>query len=168
MQKMLIGPQLRQLRKAHKQTQAQMAARLGISAAYVNLLESNQRSMSVQVLVALTEAYGVDWRGLVGDGEEKRIPELRSAMRDPIFTGEAPDLQELRAALDHAPRLVSRFLQIYDSHRNLTDRLGRQAGTGILRPVAGQIDDPPGPVIGIALKQVDGRVDRPADRRPPA
>jgi predicted transcriptional regulator/DNA-binding XRE family transcriptional regulator len=130
MQKMLIGPQLRQLRKAHKQTQAQMAARLGISAAYVNLLESNQRSMSVQVLVALTEAYGVDWRGLVGDGEEKRIPELRSAMRDPIFTGEAPDLQELRAALDHAPRLVSRFLQIYDSHRNLTDRLGRQAGTG--------------------------------------
>ncbi|MDQ2092287.1 helix-turn-helix domain-containing protein [Marimonas arenosa] len=130
MKKTLVGSQLRQLRKSQGETQAQMAARLGISPAYVNLLESNQRSLSVQVLVAITEAYGVDWRDLVGDGDEKRIPELRAAMRDPIFSGDAPDLQELRAAIEHAPRFVSRFLQIYDSHHNLTDRLSRQAGTG--------------------------------------
>jgi predicted transcriptional regulator len=111
-----------------------MARRLGISAAYVNLLESNQRSLSVQVLVAITEEYGVDWRDLVSDRTENRIPDLRAAMRDPVFGGEPPDLQELRAAADHAPRLVDRFLQLYQSHRTMADRINRLSGRG-------QIDD---------------------------
>ncbi len=123
MQKTFVGPQLRQLRRDHGETQAQMARRLGISASYVNLLESNQRSLSVQVLVTLTEEYGVEWRTLLGHREETRIPDLRAAMRDPIFTGEAPDLQELRSAVDHAPRVVARFLQIYQSHRKMAERI---------------------------------------------
>ncbi len=128
MQKTFVGPQLRQLRRLHSETQAQMAQRLGISAAYVNLLESNQRSLSVQVLVAITEGYGVDWRELVADKTENRVPDLRAAMRDPIFGGEAPDLQELRAAADHAPRLVDRFLQLYQSHRTMAERINRLSG----------------------------------------
>lgn len=105
-----------------------MAKRLGISAAYVNLLESNQRSLSVQVLVAITEAYGVDWRDLVADTETIRLPDLRAAMRDPVFADEPPDLQELRAAIDHAPRLVERFLLLYQNHRSLTDRVNQLSG----------------------------------------
>jgi hypothetical protein len=100
----------------------------------VNLLESNQRSLSVQVLVSITEEYGVDWRDLVADKTENRIPDLRAAMRDPVFGGEVPDLQELRAAADHAPRLVDRFLQLYQSHRTMADRINRLSGRG-------QIDD---------------------------
>ncbi|MYA90107.1 MAG: helix-turn-helix transcriptional regulator, partial [Boseongicola sp. SB0662_bin_57] len=50
MNKTFVGPQLRQLRRAHKQTQAAMAKMLGVSPAYVNLLENNQRSLSVQML----------------------------------------------------------------------------------------------------------------------
>lgn len=129
MSKTFVGPQLRQLRRTHRETQARMAERLGISPAYVNLLESNQRSLSVPVLVAITETYGVDWRDLLRDGEENRVPELRAAMRDPIFPGEPPDIQELRAALDHAPRVTERFLQLYQSHTSLTDRLNRMSGS---------------------------------------
>ena len=130
MQKTLVGPQLRQLRRDSGETQAQMAARLGISPAYVNLLESNQRSLSVQVLVSLTEEYGIDWRDIMGDQEEARLPELRTALRDPIFTGEVPDLQELRAALDHTPRLVRAFLQLYQSHRTMAERINRVTDKG--------------------------------------
>ncbi len=107
-----------------------MAARLGISPAYVNLLESNQRSLSVQVLVSITEAYGVDWRELLSSTEERQIPELRAAMRDTVFLGEAPDLQELRAAAAHAPHFVERFLQLYRSHSTMTDRLNRLSDGG--------------------------------------
>ena len=129
MQKTFVGPQLRQLRRDQGETQAQMAQRLGISAAYVNLLESNQRSLSVQVLVTLTEEYGIDWRELLGNREETRIPDLRAAMRDPVFTDDAPDLQELRSAVDHAPRLVARFLQIYQAHRKMAERINLLTGT---------------------------------------
>ena len=44
MQKTFIGTQLRQLRREKGQTQVEMGRVLGVSAAYINLLEKNQRS----------------------------------------------------------------------------------------------------------------------------
>lgn len=125
MQKTFVGPQLRQLRRARKQTQAEMAKALGVSPAYVNLLENNQRSLSVQMLMALSDAYGVDWRDLVQDPSSGTLAELRSVLQDPIFE-RAPDLQELRAAIDHAPGLVEQFLMIYRVHRTTLDKILRQ------------------------------------------
>ena len=126
--KTLVGPQLRQIRRKNDHTQAEMAKRLGISPAYVNLLENNQRSLSIPVLVALTEHYGVDMRALVADDDAARLAQLRAAARDPVFSGEAPDLAELRAAVDHAPRLVERFLALYQNHRSLVEQVKRMSG----------------------------------------
>ncbi|MCE8468179.1 helix-turn-helix domain-containing protein, partial [Rhodovulum sulfidophilum] len=67
MRKALIGSKLRQLRRDHGQTQAEMARQLNISPAYVNLLENNQRSLSVKVLMALAEAYGIEIRELLSE-----------------------------------------------------------------------------------------------------
>ena len=105
MRKTLIGPRLRRLRREQKQTQAEMARSLGVSTAYVNLLENNQRSLSVQMLMALSDAYGVDWRDLIKDESSTLLADLRNAMQDPVFGDTPPDLQELRAAIDHAPGL---------------------------------------------------------------
>ncbi|SHH20967.1 helix-turn-helix domain-containing protein [Marivita hallyeonensis] len=128
MSKTFVGPQLRQLRRQHKHTQAEMAQRLGVSPAYVNLLENNQRSLSVQVLVALTEAYGVDMRSLVTNTEATKLADLRAAVRDPVFANDPPDLAELRGALDHAPTLVDRFLQLQQTHRSMADQFRKLAG----------------------------------------
>jgi len=129
MRKALVGSQLRQLRREHGHTQAEMAKRLNISPAYVNLLENNQRALSVQVLMSLTEAYGVDMREILGDRDVSRLADLRAVLADPAFAREKPDLQELRAAVDHAPRFVDLFLQLYRSHRGAVDRLSRLGGT---------------------------------------
>ncbi|MCC1492060.1 short-chain fatty acyl-CoA regulator family protein [Cognatishimia sp. F0-27] len=130
MKKTLIGPQLRQIRRRHGHSQAEMARQLGISPAYVNLLENNQRSLSVAVLLALSEHYGVDMRSLTQDSDHGRLADLRAATKDPAFSGEAPDLAELRAALDHAPQLVDRFLQLYQNHRTIVEQVKRMADSG--------------------------------------
>jgi len=124
--KTFIGPQLRQLRRERKQTQAEMAKALGISPGYVNLLENNQRSLSVRLLMALADAYQVDWRDIVHDETSNLLAELRNVIRDPMFSGGVPDLQELRAAIDHAPRLVENFLNLYGIHRTTIERIMRQ------------------------------------------
>lgn len=129
MQKTFIGPQLRQLRRQRNQTQAEMARSLGISASYVNLLENNQRSLSVQILMAISDAYQVDWRDLVNDDSSNLLADLRNAMNDPGLSSIKPDLQELRAAIDHAPKLVETFLSLYRNHRSAIQRLMRQ-GSG--------------------------------------
>ncbi len=130
MRKTLVGPRLRQLRSDNGQTQAEMATALGCSTAYVNLLENNQRSLSVNMLMALSDAYAVDWRDMVEDNASDLLPDLRSAATDPMFVGENPDLLELRAAIDHAPRLVDRFLQLNQSHRLALEKIMRLGGEG--------------------------------------
>lgn len=130
MRKTLVGPRLRTLRREQRQTQAEMARALGISATYVNLLENNQRSLSVQMLMAISDTYGVDWRDLIQDEGATRLADLRNALRDPVFGDGTPDLQEMRGAIDHAPKLVEQFLKLYGSHRSVLERLMRQNREG--------------------------------------
>lgn len=107
-----------------------MARQLGVSAAYVNLLENNQRSLSVKILMGLTDAYGIDGRNLVNDSEITHLADLRAAVRDPIFANDAPDLQELRGGIDHAPKLVSLFLQLYQNHKKLRENMRNMSADG--------------------------------------
>ncbi len=123
LEKTFIGSQLRQLRKNVNQTQNEMAAKLGISSAYVNMLEKNQRSLSLKVLVSLSEEYGVDWKDFAQTDTSSIIAELRSALQDPLFENQAPDLDELRSAITHAPNLTGLFLQLYKAHQTATKRL---------------------------------------------
>ena len=122
-QKNFVGPQLRQLRREHGQTQAEMARALGLSPAYINLLENNQRSLSVRVLLRLSEVYGVDWRDLLKDDGPTALADLRNALQDPVFGAAKPDLEELRAALDHCPNLARSLLSLHKNHRAMTERL---------------------------------------------
>ena len=130
MAKAFVGPQLRQLRRVRKLTQAEMARALGVSAGYVNLLENNQRSLSVRMLMAIADTYQVDWRDLVRDETSSTLAELRTATRDPMFPAGGPELDELRAAIDHAPRLVRQFLHLYGLHRRALERIMRQGTAG--------------------------------------
>jgi predicted transcriptional regulator/transcriptional regulator with XRE-family HTH domain len=122
-QKNFVGPRLRQLRREHGQTQAVMAASLGLSPAYINLLENNQRSLSVQVLLRLSEVYGVDWRDRLKDDGPMALADLHNALQDPVFAATKPDLEELRAALDHCPNLARSLLTLHKNHRAMTERL---------------------------------------------
>ncbi|MFN0114638.1 MAG: short-chain fatty acyl-CoA regulator family protein [Paracoccaceae bacterium] len=129
MQKTFIGPHLRRLRSERGETQGQMARALGISAAYVNLLENNQRSVSVGVLLRLLDVYGVEWRAFAEDDAPSRLADLRVITQDPLFDGIRPDLAQMRAALVHAPALVQSFLRLHRAHQAATDRLMALAET---------------------------------------
>ena len=60
--KVFAGPRIRRLRRERGLTQARMAADLGISASYLNLIERDQRPVSVQILLKLAEVYDVELR----------------------------------------------------------------------------------------------------------
>ena len=92
MKKAFIGSRLRQLRRERGLTQAAMADSLGISAAYVNMLEKNQRSLSVPVLMALSAQFGIDWQDVVPDSGSTLLADLRTAIQDPIFNEQTPCL----------------------------------------------------------------------------
>lgn len=117
MSKTFIGPKLRQLRISRELTQADVADQLGISPAYVNLLENNQRSLSVKMLLAISETFDVDVKDLTKDDGAHMLADLRNAFSDTTLEGNPPDVQELRSAIDRAPAFVDHFLQLHRAHR---------------------------------------------------
>lgn len=130
MAKTFIGPRLRRLRTERDQTQGQMAQALGISTSYVNLLEKNERSVSVPVLLKLFEAYGVDWRDIADDEDAAVYADLRGALADPLFDDARPDLPQLRAAITHSPDLAAAFLRLHRAYQSATDQLMSLAEAG--------------------------------------
>lgn len=126
--KNFVGPRLRQLRREHGQTQAEMARALGVSPAYVNLLENNQRSVSVRVLMRLAEVYGVDWREILADETPGLLSDLRAVCQDPLLAGNRPDIEELRAAIEHAPNLSRALITLHRAYQTVTERLLAIAG----------------------------------------
>jgi len=130
MQKTFIGPRLRRLRQEQGKTQAEMGRALGISTSYVNLLENNERSVSVPVLLKLFAVFGVDWRDIAEDEASNLLPDLRTAIQDPLFEPERPDLAELRAALVHAPGLAGAFLRLHKAYQAATEQIISVAGAG--------------------------------------
>lgn len=130
MSKTFIGPHLRKLRLERRETQTQMAKALGISTSYVNLLEKNERSVSVPVMLKLFENYGVDWREFADDEDTTVLSDLRTVLQEPLFEGVRPDLNQLRAALIHSPDLVQCLLRLHRSNQSATDQLLSFAETG--------------------------------------
>ena len=117
MKAMRIGGRLRRLRQERRLTQAQMARELGISASYLTLLESNQRPVTVRVLLRLVEKFQVELKEFAADTDQRLSLELMEAFSDPVFSGaevKASDVQELVATLPAVGRAV---LDVYEAYR---------------------------------------------------
>lgn len=113
-----IGGKLRRLRQDRRLNQAQMAAELGISPSYLNLLESNQRPVTVNVLLRLAERFQLDLAALSGEDSERLANELMEALSDPLFDGQdvrQSDVRDLAASL---PSIGRAFVTLYQAWRN--------------------------------------------------
>ena len=75
-EKILIGHKLKKLRLNLNISQTDMASEIGISSSYLNLLENNQRPVTVQLLFRLSQAYNIDLKELSDDESEKLTAEL--------------------------------------------------------------------------------------------
>jgi predicted transcriptional regulator/DNA-binding XRE family transcriptional regulator len=117
MKAMRVGGRLRRLRQEKRLTQAQMARELGISASYLTLLESNQRPVTVTVLLRLVEKFQVDLADFAADTDQRLSLELMEAFADPIFDSagvRATDIGELVGAL---PAVGRGILDLYQAYR---------------------------------------------------
>ncbi|MCE8433982.1 helix-turn-helix domain-containing protein, partial [Rhodovulum sulfidophilum] len=81
MKKAFLGGRLRQLRETRGLTQAALAERLGLSPSYLNQIERNQRPLTVQVLLKINAAFGLDIQVFSEEGDARLLAELREAVQ---------------------------------------------------------------------------------------
>src|SRR6056297_2252228 len=112
---LLAGPSLRRLRKREGMTQAAMAAALGISPSYLNLIERNQRPLSARVLVQVIERYDFDPNSLREDEAIGGVDGLSRRMADKRFSDLGIDREEIQEFLAAAPQAAAAFARLYDN-----------------------------------------------------
>ncbi len=124
--KIFAGPRLKRLRRERRLTQARMADELDVSPSYLNLMESNQRPITVQVLIRLADVYGIDPRDFMEIEGEQSVGDMEQILADPLFRDAAVPRAEVRDAAEHSPALLSAMLRLYRAYS--TAREASEAG----------------------------------------
>lgn len=129
MSKPLIGRAVRRLRLERGLTQNALAARLGISASYLNLIEHDQRAVTAAVLIKLTGVLGVEVAALSGQSERALEQGLREVFSDPSLGAEPIPDAEMQALAGSAPNAARAVLALYRAWR-----VAREDSAGLALP----------------------------------
>jgi predicted transcriptional regulator/DNA-binding XRE family transcriptional regulator len=121
--KVMLGHKIRRLRKENSLTQIDMAEMLSISPSYLNLIEHNQRPVTVPLLFRLGQAFEIDLRDFAEDEDQRLAAGLREVFSDGLFEGEGPKEAEIRELAALAPHAAEAVLQLYDVFRATRDDL---------------------------------------------
>ena len=121
-QKIFAGPRIRRIRIAKGLTQTAMAEGLGISPSYLNLIERNQRPLTVQLILKLASVYKIDPHELQGEARGS-ISALKEVFGDPLLAGELPGDQELIELAEAAPNASAAMIKLFRAYREQAERL---------------------------------------------
>lgn len=125
--KLFAGARLKSLRKQLDLTQVKMAADIGVSASYLNLMERNQRPLSARVLIRLAEAYQFDLKSFTAAPEHSTLLALREAAADPSIEAIGLDMQDLKELADAHPRAAQALILLHQSKRGTASDLATLA-----------------------------------------
>ncbi|GLQ35577.1 Cro/Cl family transcriptional regulator [Amylibacter marinus] len=120
--KIFAGPRVKRLRMARNLSQTAMAKELEISASYLNLIERNQRPLTVQLILKLSKTYNVTPEELHGDTDGS-VNALKEVFADALLKDELPGYEELFELADVAPNVASGIQKLHHAYRQSLDQL---------------------------------------------
>lgn len=112
----LIGSKIRRSRKRAALTQAEMAARLGISPSYLNLIEHNRRALTPSLGQKIGTVLGLDPNALSGGEEGRLLASLAEVFSDPLFKDGAVGPDDLRRLVGAAPGAAGSLCVLYRAY----------------------------------------------------
>jgi predicted transcriptional regulator/transcriptional regulator with XRE-family HTH domain len=115
--KALLGNKLRRLREERQLNQKRMAEQLGISASYLNLIEHDERPVTVSLLLKLGQVFGVDLQELSDDPERRLAAALREVFADAGLNAAEIDADEVQRMVAAAPSAARAMVDLYRAWR---------------------------------------------------
>ncbi|HLJ19475.1 MAG TPA: short-chain fatty acyl-CoA regulator family protein [Stellaceae bacterium] len=122
-QKLMLGHKVRRLRRQSGLSQAQMAEQLGISPSYLNLIEHNQRPVTLTLLLKLGQNFGIDLQRFAEDDEARLVSGLSEVLTDALFRGTDLGKQDLRELAAVAPGIAEAMTTLYGAYRQSRQEL---------------------------------------------
>src|SRR3954453_15717278 len=115
-----LGTKVRSIRRREHLTQADLAAKLEISASYLNLIEHNQRPLPAHLLVRAAQIFKMDLQSFADDSASRLAGDLQEIFGDPLFEDHPLTTSDLRELAENsaASRAV---IALYHAYRAQTD-----------------------------------------------
>ena len=124
------GARIRRLRQNRGLTQAALAERLGVSTAYLNLIENDRRRLTPELLIRITRTLNVELDEF-GPGDDARIAaDLEEVFSEPLFEETPVNRRDVEALVVERPdlaRAVLRLHQAYATTRSSAESLAARA-----------------------------------------
>lgn len=117
----IMGNKLRSLRKDRGLSQVELASKMGISASYLNLIEHNQRNLTVPLLIRISEILNVSLQAFSPQQEGAQIAELTEILKDPIYEGLEAAEGDIGELLSSSPELCQALSKTYGAYRNFME-----------------------------------------------
>ena len=135
-EKILIGYKLKRLRQSLRINQIEMADELDISASYLNLLENNQRPITVNLLFKLGQLYDIDFKEFSIDETGKLTAELSEVFSDPILKSNDVTKRDIKNLANTSPTISNALLKLYDSYIRLKEgeNISKEGYVASLKP----------------------------------
>lgn len=129
-----LGQKLRALRRREGLTQQQLAERLKVSPAYLNLIENGKRPLPAHLLIALAQAFQLDLAAFAADDDKDLQSDLFEVFGDPLFDHAGLVQSDIKELATSQPTVARAVVTLYRSFRQV--RLGGATTEG--PPIEGE------------------------------
>lgn len=129
-EKILVGHKLRRFRQSIGLSQTAMAEALDISPSYLNLLEHNQRPLTVGLLLRLGNSFDIDLKDFAEDDAANLSTGISEIFADPLLADQQVPRREIQDMIAAAPGAARGIIALYQAYRKVRDELEVNAGDG--------------------------------------
>ena len=117
--KAMLGHKVRRFRQDLGISQTEMAEALEISPSYLNLIEHNQRPVTVPLLFRLGQTFDIDLKEFAEDEGPRLAAGVREVFSDPIFEGQHVRDQEIRELAEVSPAAAQAVMHLFQAYSDL-------------------------------------------------
>lgn len=120
--KLFSGHTLRQIRSDFGLSQVEFAKKIGLSTAYVNQIENNNRPVTASVLLTINRIFGVDLSAFEKNDLDRVVQDLEEIFADTQYLSASVGRQEIHELVTRAPGVTKAIMDLYGALRTYHDR----------------------------------------------
>ena len=116
-----IGSKVRRERRSKGLTQSDLSKSLGISASYLNLIESGRRTITVPLLIKIGNELSLSLKDLTIESNKRLLSDVMEVLSNELFEDLDITNHDTTEFISNNPNIAKALLALNDTYRSLRD-----------------------------------------------
>ena len=118
-----IGSKVRKERRSKGLSQSDLSKNLGISASYLNLIESGRMTITVPLLIKIVNELGLSLKDLTLESNKRVLSDVMDVLSNEMFDDLDITNQETTEFISSNPNIAKALLSLNDVHKSFEYRI---------------------------------------------